>query len=112
MTVRPNLTSTVILTLTPSTNSPPDYLLGFPRRAGAIILDRPSLPPVTAMLPDKCFRLRAAGPNGAWFHIEYTTDLLQWTPVCTNQVIDGAIDFMDPDAPNDAARWPHAGSVR
>jgi hypothetical protein len=104
----PDITSTVILTLVPSTNSPPDYLLGFPRRAGALILDRPSWPPPIAVLPDKCFHLSAAGPNGAWFHIEYTTDLLNWTPVCTNQVINGLIDFVDPDAPNDAARFYRA----
>jgi hypothetical protein len=64
-------------------------------------------------LPDKCFHLRAAGPDAAWFHVEYTTDLLHWTPICTNQVVHGSIDFIDPDAPTGQARLyravPEAG---
>src|SRR5665213_414004 len=35
----PDVNKTVILALTPATNMPPDYLLGFPRRAAAIIID-------------------------------------------------------------------------
>ena len=38
------------------------------------------------------------GPDAAWFHIEASTDLAKWTPVCTNQVVNGTIDFVDPDA--------------
>ena len=109
---RPDITSTVILTLEPSTNTPPDFALGFPQKAAALILDSGQIRPA-AVLPDKCFHLRAAGPNGAWFHIEYASDLLSWTPVCTNQVIDGAIDFIDPDAPSNEVRFyravPEAG---
>jgi hypothetical protein len=99
----PDITSTVVLKLTPSTNSPPDYLLGFPRNAAAIILD-PGPRPVTGVLPDKCFHLAAAGPDGAWFHVEYSTDLQSWTSICAGQVINGSIDFVDPDAPGDQQR--------
>jgi hypothetical protein len=107
----PDITSTVILTLTASTNVPPAYLLGFPRSAAAVILDstHPRLP--TAVLPDKCFHLAATGPDGAWFRIEYSTDLLNWTTVCTNQVIAGSIDFLDPDAPNYNNRFYRAVPV-
>jgi hypothetical protein len=104
----PDITSTVILGLYPSTNVPPDYLLGFPRKAAAIILDFPSPPPVTGVLPDHCFHLKAAGPDGAWFRVEYTTDMLNWTSICTNQVVQGAIDFIDPDASADSARFYRA----
>jgi hypothetical protein len=104
----PDVTSTVVLALDPSTNVPPDYFLGFPRKAAAIILDFPSPRPVTGILADRCFHLKAAGPDGAWFRVEYTTDLLHWTSICTNQVIQGSIDFIDPDASADSVRFYRA----
>jgi len=109
----PDITSTVILTLQPSTNTPPDFLIGYPPKAAALILDFGPRPPPTAVLPNKCFHLCTTGPNGAWFHVEYTADLLHWTPVCTNQVINGLIDFVDPYAPSGQVRFyravPEAG---
>ena len=50
------------------------------------------------MLPGNLFHLCARGPDGAWFHVECSTNLIHWTPVCTNQVVNGGIDFVDPDA--------------
>jgi hypothetical protein len=98
---------TVILKLDPSTNSPPDYLVGFPRRAEALILgdEWPHRLLTGAMLGDHSFRLSARGPEGAWFRVDYTTNLVNWSPVCTNQVVNGSIDFADPDAANFSARW-------
>ncbi len=104
----PDITKTVILSLTPSTNTPPDYLLGFPRRAAAIILDSSGLPPVTALLPDRCFHLVMPGPDAAWFSLEYSTDLANWTAICTNQVVNGSINFVDPDTLSDQARYYRA----
>ena len=105
----PDITSTVILTLTPSTN----YVIGLPASAEAIILDAPTPTAVSGLLPDKTFHLRSSGPDGAWFHVECASDLLHWTPVCTNQVVKGSIDFIDPDAPKNQARFyravPEAG---
>jgi hypothetical protein len=100
----PDITSTVILKLKPSTTTPVDYLLGFPRNAAAIIFDGPWPRPHTEALPDHCFHLSAAGPDGAWFRVEYSTDLRNWTPICNNQVIEGSIDFVDPDAQTDQNR--------
>jgi len=60
------------------------------------------------MLPDKCFHLGANGPDGAWFHVDYSADMVNWTSICTNQVINGAIDFVDPDAQSDQARFYRA----
>ncbi len=57
------------------------------------------------MLPGTIFHVNANGPDGAWFSVEYTTDLQNWTPLCTNQVVNGAIDFLDPDASNDSNRY-------
>jgi hypothetical protein len=99
---------TVVLTLAPDTNTPPDYLVGLPRRAAALIVDSDHPYPLPVILPDKCFHLNAAGPNGAWFYVEYSTNLVDWLPVCTNQVVGGAIDFVDPDAVGDQQRFYRA----
>jgi len=104
----PDTNKTVVLTLAPATNLPPDYLLGFPRRAAALILDGNQLCPPTGMVPISCFHLNAAGPDGAWFSVRYTTDFVNWTGLCTNQVVNGSIDFIDPDAANDPNRFYQA----
>jgi hypothetical protein len=105
----PDITSTVILKLKPDTN----YIIGFPPAAAAIILDsnRPILS--SSMLPDLSFHMNATGPDGAWFHIDSSSDLVNWTSLCTNQVVNGSIDFIDPDAQNSQSRFyravPEAG---
>ena len=105
----PDIHSTVVLKLTPGTN----YVLGFSRTAAAIILDSRWPQPLTCMMPGKVFNLNSSGPDGAWFHVDYSTDLLNWTPICTNQVVNGSIDFVDPDAQNASSRFyrtvPEAG---
>jgi hypothetical protein len=101
----PDINKTVILALTPSTNIPPDYVPGFPRRAAAVIIDSHGPHPVTGMLPGKYFHLVAPGPDAAWFCIEYSTNLVNWTPVCTNQVVNGSIDFVDPNAADSPGRF-------
>ncbi len=105
----PDVNKTVILTLLPDMqmNPLPGYVLGFPRRAAAIIIDHGPCP-ATAMLPGGCFHLVTPGPDAAWFCVEYSTDLVNWTPVCTNQVIDGSIDFVDPDAASTQSRFYRA----
>lgn len=94
----PDITSIVVLKVAPGTN----YLVGFPSAAGAIILDSGSPLPVAGMLPGSFFHLCANGPNGAWFHVEHSLDLVNWTPICTNQVVNGSIDFVDPNAAVDS----------
>lgn len=101
----PGMSKTVVLTLTPSTNTPPDYLVGIPRRAAAVIIDSNGPRPVAGMLPGNCFHLVRPGPDAAWFSIECSADLINWLPVCTNQVVNGSIDFVDPDAPGNPARF-------
>ena len=97
----PDLNSTVILKLMPGTN----FLVGFPASAAAIILDSQSPRAATGIMPGNVFVLNAAGPDGAWFHVEYSTDLVNWTPICTNQVVNGSLDFVDPDAAANPARF-------
>jgi hypothetical protein len=104
----PDLTSTVILKLLPSTNSPPVYKLGDSRSAAAIILDGGGPRLVTGLLGDRSFHFNASGPDGAWFRIEFTTDMATWTPISESQVIQGAIDFIDPDASGNPQRFYRA----
>ena len=108
----PDITSTVILKLVPDATAT-NYLLGYPRAAAAIILDSQSPQAVNGLMPGAVFNIRANGPDGAWFHVEYSTDMINWTPVCTNQVVNGKIDFVDPDAATNPARFyrtvPEAG---
>jgi hypothetical protein len=103
-----NVIKTVILTLEASTNTPADYVVGYPPSAAVIILDSTDPRATAGLLPDRSFHLAMSGPDAAWYSIEYSTNLTSWTPVCTNQVINGSIDFVDP-APLDArARYYRA----
>ncbi len=105
----PDLNGTVVLKLSAGTN----YLVGLPGRAAAIILDSDAPHPFTGMLPGNCFQLNASGPDGAWFHVDYSTNMVDWTSICTNQVVNGTIDFIDPDAQTSPSRFyravPQAG---
>lgn len=103
----PDITSTVILKLTPSSNYLVDPSHG---AAAAIILDGATRPPAASVLPDKCFHIASTGPDGAWCRIEYTIDLRNWTPICTNQVFSGSLDFVDPDAQQSQLRFYRVSS--
>jgi hypothetical protein len=91
--------STVVLTLEVGTN----YEVGLPAAAAAIILDSQSPRAATGLLPGNRFHLCASGPDGAWYHVEESPDLIHWTAICTNQVVNGGIDFVDPDEAGQAA---------
>lgn len=101
----PDITSTVRLALVADTNSPPAYVLGRPQRAVAIILDGPLTRHGGGLLSDHHFHVSVPGPNGAWCHVDYSSDLTNWTPVCTNQVINGMVDFVDPDGVTSGGRF-------
>jgi hypothetical protein len=100
----PDITSTVVLKLIADSTGT-NYLLGMPRSAAAIILDSVSPRAVTGIIPGSAFNLSAAGPDGAWFHVEYSTDMIHWTPICTNQVVNGSINYVDPDAATNPSRF-------
>jgi hypothetical protein len=84
----------VILKLCPD----PSYLLGCQRSAAAVIIEDFRCRPVTGVLPGPYLHIGVPGPDGAWFHVEYSANLIDWVPLCTNQVFNGCIDFVDPDA--------------
>lgn len=100
----PDISSTVILKLKPNTN----YVIGLPAQAAAIIIDSDRPRTASSILPDYSFHMNASGPDGAWFHVETSSDLVNWTPLCTNQVVNGSIDFIDPDAQTSQNRFYRA----
>jgi hypothetical protein len=103
---------TVVLTLAPSTNLPPNYFVGIPRQAEAIIFHLwprptpilwPAVPPfVASALPDGTVHISTAGPDGAWFTVQSSPDLVNWSCIATNQVVQGSVDFVDPGAAGNA----------
>ena len=103
----PYIPKTVILALTADTNAPPDYLVGFPPRAEALILQEWPRP-LPLRLPDGSFHVNASGPDGAWFCIQSSTNLINWSSLSTNQVFQGSIDFIDPDAQTQPSRFYRA----
>ncbi len=93
---------TVILALTEPAlpvASPLPYIIGWPGKAEAIILEDCNVPmPVTGVLPDATFHVCLPGTNGMNFCMQVSTDLVNWLPVCTNTVVKGSIEFVDPEA--------------
>ena len=102
-----NFSKTVVLSLVSDTNTPPDYKLGLPSRAAALIMDYWPRP-LPMLLADRSFHLNTNGPDGAWFYVENSTNLQSWTCISTNQVVHGSIDYIDPDAPNFSGRFYRA----
>ena len=97
---------TVTLTLSPPPPSEADYQVGIPKSAAGLILYNWLRPP-PMLLPDGSFGMTGAGPDGAWFTVDRSSDLLDWSPAGTNQIVEGSIDFIDP-----GARGSQAGFYR
>ncbi len=93
-----NIAKTVVLSLQPSTNSPPDYFVSCRSNAEAIILYHWPRP-LPWLLPDGSFHFNSSAPDGAWFVLQNSTDLVNWTSLGTNQAFQGSVDFIDPNAP-------------
>ena len=99
-----NAAGTVVLTLLPSTSAPIDYVVGPSSNASALMLeDWPR--PLSYLVTGTSFLLNAPGPDGAWFAAQSSTNLFDWTALCTNQVFQGSIDFLDPIPTGSAARF-------
>jgi hypothetical protein len=79
----------------------PPYLIGSPSRAAAVIADNDTLRPPTRCLSDGLFHACFPGTNGHCYRLEYSSDLVNWTSVCTNTITDGVIHFVDPDNTRD-----------
>jgi len=69
---------------------PPSYLIGFPGKAAAFILDTDQLRPPCQMLSDGLFHLCQPGTNGLCFRIEATSNCVDWVPFAQHR--DGCRD--------------------
>ncbi|HZM06443.1 MAG TPA: Ig-like domain-containing protein [Candidatus Saccharimonadales bacterium] len=109
----PYVPKTVILTLAAPTNAS-NYVIGFPSRA-AVAIEHAWPRPLPLFLPDASFHFNAPGPDGTWFVIEHSTNLLDWTADCTNQAFQGSLDFVDAAGTNYPGRFyraiPQAGAA-
>jgi len=101
---------TVIVQLIPSLLDvyPPPYYTGRRNQAAAIIADNDRPRPTTCTLPDRCFHVCWPATNGQWFRIECSSDLVNWAPVATNIVTEGAVHFVDPDSDAGTAKFYRA----
>jgi hypothetical protein len=98
---------TVILRLEPdpSLSLIAHYEVGRPDRAAAIIVDNDAHHPPCLRLPDGSFHLCVEKPDGFAFSLESSEDLSVWTPLCTNIVTDGTLQFVDPEASEHTRRF-------
>lgn len=103
--VEPIETVILALRLPTTTSNTLPYFIGWPGKAAAIIVDNDQPRPITCVLPDRCFHIWRPGTNGHCFRFETSADLVHWIPVCTNVVTDGAIHFVDPEAPDYPQRF-------
>ncbi|HXI53242.1 MAG TPA: PQQ-binding-like beta-propeller repeat protein [Candidatus Saccharimonadales bacterium] len=92
---------TVVLQLASS----PDYVVGFPPRAAAIIVDKDQPRPPSVLLPDHRFHLCLPSFDGFGFRVEVSSDLRTWRPACTNIVTGDVLQFVDPEDDTPAARF-------
>ncbi len=100
-------TETVVLKLEPDPALGPvaHYEIGRPDQAAAIIVDNDLHRPPCLRLPDGLFHLCLDKPDGFAFRLEISEDLSTWAPLCTNVVADGALRFIDPEAPQHSRRF-------
>ncbi len=99
---------TVVLTLTLPGLTPAPYKLGWPWKAGAIILEENILPllrPMIRGLSDNSIHVSLPATNGMNVCVQTSTDLINWLPICTNTVLKGSAQFVDPN--DDAGASPN-----
>ncbi len=101
----PATNKTVVITLDPSNDGTASFTVGSPQQAAAIIYDGTESHPGTGLLPGGWFHLNALGPDGAWFSLQYSSNLTGWLPISTNQVVNGSIDFIDPGPLTNTSRF-------
>jgi hypothetical protein len=92
---------TVILRLHPAAL----YNVGRWGCAGAVILDNDHPRPGPICLPDRTFLCRHDGVDGQCYRLEFSSNLVDWEALDPNIVVDGAIHFLDCEAPDVKARF-------
>jgi hypothetical protein len=84
---------------------PPPYLVGRHGRAGAVIVDRDDPMPPCHRLRDGLIHVSRNAPDGEIVDVQFTDRLGgAWESLGTITVQDGAVHFVDPDAPSQPFR--------
>jgi hypothetical protein len=106
----PEPIETVLLELRPSDSGadPAPYRIGRPHAAAAIIVDNDMDRPPCRRLSDGMFHVCLPAENGAVYRLEASDNFYEWDEVCISIVIDGAIHFVDPEAPLHTRRYYRA----
>jgi cupin superfamily acireductone dioxygenase involved in methionine salvage len=89
-----------LLALPTAFDSPLAYSIGSPSRAGAVILEDNVLPitqPLVHSLADHVMHISLPATNGMNFCLQVTSNYVNWTSICTNTVLKGSAQFVDPD---------------
>jgi hypothetical protein len=94
----PECTGTVILSLVEPTAAPAPYLVGWPPKAAAIIIDNDARPPGTTNLCDGVFHLCFPVTAGLPYRLDCSLDMIHWVPIGTNISTDVGVHFADPES--------------
>lgn len=96
----PECPETVVLTLQQPTNAPPPYIVGWPGKAAAVIIDCDFLPPVTSVLCTGPFHYFSLAPTSGlpYYRLDCSLDLIHWLPICTNTASVLGVHYTDPDS--------------
>jgi hypothetical protein len=108
----PRPVESVVLRLQAPTNVPPEYALGYPKKAAAIIVGNNAPCPLSRSLRDGTFHCELPGTNGFWFRVDVSTNLTDWSAICTNIVNRGLVHFVDADADDSGQRYYRAVPVQ
>ncbi len=91
----PEPTETVILGLLDATDSPPNYRIGWPGKAAAIIVDNDKPLPDTRVLVDGTFHLSLPATNNFRYRLESSLDMIHWVTLDTNVVTDFTVGYVE-----------------
>lgn len=94
----PECTETVILSLIEPASAPAPYLVGWPPKAAAIIIDNDAKPPGTTTLCDGVFHLCYLVAAGVPYRLDCSLDMIHWVPIGTNTATDVGVHFADPES--------------
>lgn len=109
----PERLESVILCLRPSPlmSILPDYVVGRPSQAAAVIADNDLRRVPYVCLRDGVFHWCRPAPDGQCFRVECSTDLRDWAELATVRVSEGAVYYTDPDGPAHDRRFYRAVPV-